>query len=300
MSAFSKELRSFLVVSQSDSIRDAANRLNISAPALSRQMQILERSYGVPLLVRSTSGVALTKEGESLRSKALDWMNADADFSQSVRRTELPTGLRVRLGVMEGLVEPVIPRLVSHLEDRFGSVELDLVVGSTTTLMETSDSMDTDLIVAYNMPRLSRLIMYEDIEFHLGVCYAPNLGLAGEGPIEMQEALAWPLCLPSSALSMHTRLIAEILRVRVNPKVALSTNSIGAIRTFVREGKGITFLPWLDVSRDVDDGHLAFRPLASRRLTETLSLAICRGNKLGGSTGIVLGEIEQLIRSLGR
>ena len=77
MSAFSREIRSFLVVSQSDSIRAAADRLNLSAPALSRQIQILERSYGTPLLVRSSSGVALTAAGESLRAEAMRWMEAD-------------------------------------------------------------------------------------------------------------------------------------------------------------------------------------------------------------------------------
>lgn len=300
MSAFSKELRSFLVVSQSESIRDAANRLNISAPALSRQMQILERSYGVPLLVRSTSGVALTKEGESLRKQAMTWLSEDADLNQSIRRPDQAPGLRVRLGIMEGLVDPLVPRLVSHLASRFERVELELVVGSTVTLLEKADEMEIDLIVAYNMPRLSRLIIYETLEFHLGVCFSPDLGLSGEGPIEMQDALKWPLCLPSSALSMHTRLIAEILSVRVNPKVAISTNSINAILSMVRAGQGITFLPWIDVSREIEAGRLAFRPLASRRLTETLSLAVCRGNRLGDMTGKVLSEVETLVRKLGR
>lgn len=300
MSAFSKEIRSFLVVSQSASIREAATRLNISAPALSRQMQLLERSYGTPLLVRSTSGVALTTEGALLRKEALNWMSADAAFSQSLRRTESDTGLVLRLGMMEGLVTPVVPRLVRLLEGRYGAVELDLVVGTTSVLIEKSESMDLDLIVAYNMPRLSRLIVSESFEYTLGVCYAPRLGLEGEGPIQMQEALEWPLCLPSSALSMHTRLIAEIMSVRVNPTVALNTNSISSIMTFLRDGKGIAFLPWPDVSEDVEAGRLAFRPIASRRMTETLSLAICRGNALGEATGPILHDIHQVIVALGK
>ncbi|MFN3497582.1 MAG: LysR family transcriptional regulator, partial [Pannonibacter indicus] len=99
MSAFSREIRSFIVVSQSDSIRAAAERLNISAPALGRQMLILERSYGAPLLVRSTSGVALTAAGEELRNQALRWMEADTNFSQRLQQTKLAMDLRLRMGV---------------------------------------------------------------------------------------------------------------------------------------------------------------------------------------------------------
>lgn len=300
MTAFSKELRSFLVVSESDSIRAAANRLNISPPALSRQMQILERSYGAPLLVRTTGGVALTAEGAVLRKEALGWMNADAAMAQKIRRISAGSeaGLQLRLGIMEGLVSPVVPKLMTALEDLHGSVELDLVVGSSAILIEKAEARELDLIVAYNMPRLSRLIVYESFEHNLGVVYAPGLGLEGEGPIQMREALQWPLCLPSSALTMHTRLMAEILSVRVNPTVALKTNSINTIMTFVREGKGISFLPWLDVSQDVEAGRLCFRPIESRRMSETLNIAICRGNGLGDLTGPILERISQVITSV--
>ena len=94
MSAFSREIRSFLVVSQSASIRAAADRLNISAPALSRQIQILERSYGTPLLLRSAAGVALTAEGEALRDEAMGWMADDAAFSKRLRQQRNATDLR--------------------------------------------------------------------------------------------------------------------------------------------------------------------------------------------------------------
>ena len=114
MSAFSKEIRSFLVVSQSDSIRAAAERLNISAPALSRQIQILERGYGTPLLIRSASGVELTPAGETLRSEAMRWMEADTRFTRSLAQAAEATDLRLRMGVMEGLV----PTLVLPLQDR--------------------------------------------------------------------------------------------------------------------------------------------------------------------------------------
>ncbi|WP_366194415.1 helix-turn-helix domain-containing protein [Meridianimarinicoccus marinus] len=43
MSVFTREIRSFIVVSQSDSIHAVTDRLNISVPALSCQSQLLER-----------------------------------------------------------------------------------------------------------------------------------------------------------------------------------------------------------------------------------------------------------------
>lgn len=300
MSAFSREIRSFLVVSQSESIRAAADRLNISAPALSRQLQLLERSYGTQLLVRSAGGVALTAQGEALRDEAMRWLAADAGLSKRLRQESKATGLRLRIGVMEGLVASLIPRLTDRLEALYGVVELELAVGTTGDIIDRAEALELDLIVAFNMPRLSRLVVVQTEEYHLGAVYAPSLGIEGTGPLQLAEALRHPLCLPSSALSMHTRLLAEILSERINPRVQISSNSIGALLTYLRSGKGIGFLTWPDVCGDVEAGRLFFRPLDSKRLTETLSISICRGNGLGASTGPIVQEISILLEQLGK
>lgn len=300
MSAFSKEIRSFLVVSQSDSIRAAAERLNISAPALSRQIQILERSYGTPLLIRSASGVELTSAGEALRTEAMGWIEADTRFTRSLKQDDFATDLHLRMGVMEGLVPALVLPLQERLEAQFGRVELELTVGTTRDIIDRAEALDLDLIVAFNMPRLPRLIVVQSEEYPLGVVYAPGAGPAGDGPITLAEALDWPLCLPSAALSMHTRLLAEILSVRVNPVVRFSSNSIAALLRVLRQGKGVGFLTWADVCTEVEAGTLCFRPLAHRRLTETLSVTICRGNGLGEATGPVIREVQDLLARMGR
>lgn len=278
----------------------AAEKLNISAPALSRQIQLLERSYDAQLLVRSAGGVALTAEGEALRDEAMRWMAADAAFSKRIHQARKATDLRLRIGVMEGLVGSLILRLTEHLETMFGEVELELYVGTTRDIIDRAEALELDLIIAFNMPRLSRLTVVQSEEYHLGAVYAPSLGLTGTGPLPLAEALRHPLCLPSSALSMHTRLLAEILSERINPRVCISSNSISALLTYLRQGKGIGFLTWPDVRTDVDAGRLIYRPLDKRRLTESLSISICRGNSLGDMTGPVVREISALLEELGK
>lgn len=300
MSSFSREIRSFLVVSQSASIRAAADRLNLSAPALSRQIQILERSYGVALIVRSASGIALTAEGEALRDEAMRWMADDTAFSKRLRQDRNAVGLRLRLGVMEGLIETLVPPLLARLESHFKSVELELAVGSTTEIINRAEALDLDIIAAFNMPRLSRLVVVQSEEYHLGAIHAPGYGPKGDGPISLADALRYPLCLPNDALSMHTRLLAEILSERVNPTVRISSNSISALLSYLRAGKGLGFLTWPDVARDVLDGRLVFRPLENKRLTEALSISVCRGNGLAEATGTVVNHIRDALEDIGK
>lgn len=299
MSAFSKELRSFVVIAHSGSIRAAAEKLNISAPALSRQIKILEESYGKQLLIRSSEGVLLSTEGAELRDAATKWFAADAGLSKNFHQDKKKADLRLRLGTMAGLVDTWVPALMERLEGTHDNVELDLVVGSTSEIIARAEALELDIAVAFNVPKLTNLVVAESREYHLGVVFAPGFGPSGDGPISLKEALEFPLCLPSSALSMHTRLISEILSVRVSPDVYVTSNSVPAILHFLRRGRGVGFLTWPDVAHDVEAGRLVFRPLAVRRLTETLSTAICRGNNLGNATPSVMNAIQSTLIEIG-
>src|SRR5947199_6647302 len=65
-----RHLRSFVVVAEAGKIGVAATRLFITQPALSRQMQELEREIGEQLLLRVPLGVELTEVGRELLWKA--------------------------------------------------------------------------------------------------------------------------------------------------------------------------------------------------------------------------------------
>ncbi len=301
MAAFSKELRSFVVVSQSSSIRAAADALNLSAPALSRQLKMLENSYGTRLLVRSATGIALTSQGEALRNEAVRWLAEDATFLRKLQQAEQDTGLRLRLGVMGALVADFIPRLSARLETEFGEVELELAVGTTNEIVKRAEDLELDMIIAFNTPRIARLVVVHRREYHVGAVHAPGLPVSAEddGTLSMSEALQHPLCLLSADLSGHTQLLAEMLSVRVNPRVAISSNSVSALLDALKAGRGISFLTWPDAGHEVEAGRLIFRPLHKSRLTESLEISLCRGNTLGTATGKVVEQISEVLEEIG-
>ena len=80
-------LRSFLAVTRERSISGAARRLFVSQQTLSEQIRQLEKSVGVPLLVRGPRGVTTTAAGERLAvGAALVAAELDALVAE-VRRT---------------------------------------------------------------------------------------------------------------------------------------------------------------------------------------------------------------------
>lgn len=64
------QLRDLIAVVETGSLRAAARRLGLTQPSLTKSLRQLESQLGIPLLIRSTHGVALTSAGERLLEHA--------------------------------------------------------------------------------------------------------------------------------------------------------------------------------------------------------------------------------------
>jgi DNA-binding transcriptional LysR family regulator len=91
-------LRYFLVMSEELHFTRAATRLFVSQPALSNQIQRLERQLGVALFDRTTRGVALTAAGKAFRPHAQRAVTA-LEAGIRVAATDHPP---IRVDVLDG------------------------------------------------------------------------------------------------------------------------------------------------------------------------------------------------------
>jgi DNA-binding transcriptional LysR family regulator len=108
-------LRSFLGLAEELHFRRAAERLNLSQPALTRQIQDLERRVGVPLLDRSPQGVTLTSAGRTLAEelpRLLSDLERVGRLAQGAARGEVGHATISFLGsTITSFVTPLLTRL---------------------------------------------------------------------------------------------------------------------------------------------------------------------------------------------
>lgn len=113
-----------MAVAEEGRIGRAATRLFITQPALSRQIQQLEREIGQPLLVRLSHGVELTETGRELLDKARDALDA-ADAALAVGQPEQPHG-RLIVGLPLAGGRRRWFDLVQAFVDRFPAVDVEM------------------------------------------------------------------------------------------------------------------------------------------------------------------------------
>lgn len=298
MSLFSREMTSFVEIARARSLRQAAQRLNVSASALCRQISILEQEVGAQLMARLPGGMRLTPEGLALLRQADRWLDDTAQLRLDLRSGRMVEALSFRLGIMECLGGRLVPRLWQRAEPRGPLVNCSVIVGDTATLYAQLRDGALDAILAFNVPRQKDVRMLQEWDCPIGLVCTPDKLQEPLQSIALRECLAWPLLLPAPPLSCHPRLHAEIVRQRQDPEIVLQTNSIDVLRRMVATSGRVTFLTRLDVIDEVTSGEMVHVPLSERRLTERLGLCTLGGAAPTPGMAFVLSVLRDEISAI--
>ena len=112
-------LRSFLAIVRYGGYHRAADALHLTQPAVSRHIRRLEEQLGEPLFARRGRGVELTPYGERAAAELGDVLAAHDGAVARLQRGGADAGPFV-LGVIENLVDPVLPDLLAVVREQHG------------------------------------------------------------------------------------------------------------------------------------------------------------------------------------
>ena len=156
-SMLSPSLRYFLEVVRSGSIRLAAERLHVAPSAISRQIVLLEREVGAPLLMRTARGVMPTEQGRLVATygnrvgRGADRLRMSLDDLGQVRRG------RVSLATVEGMLDRVLPDALLTFRSAYPGVTVSVQVAGTHQVVEAVLRESVEIGIAFETPRRGRI-----------------------------------------------------------------------------------------------------------------------------------------------
>ncbi|WP_018922429.1 selenium metabolism-associated LysR family transcriptional regulator [Salsuginibacillus kocurii] len=124
-----KRLRTFVTVVEVGSVSKASDLLQITQPAVSKQIKTLEQTIGSSLLDRTT--LQLTQEGELVYEKAVELLREWDGLLKEAGNQETAWRRPFRLGASSIPGTYVLPGVCKSLHDQFPHSWLDLQVGSS-------------------------------------------------------------------------------------------------------------------------------------------------------------------------
>ncbi|MBV7457406.1 LysR family transcriptional regulator [Acidovorax sp. sif1233] len=285
------QLHGFATALELGSFSAAAQRLDLTQPAVSLQVRQLEKRLGTPLIERVGRVLRPTAAGAELLAHVgrIDAVVAEALEAVS-RHADSATG-RVRLGTGATACIYLLPPVLRSLRQCFPGLDITVRTGNTADIVQAVEDNTLDLGLV-TLPASGRMLEVSPLLDDSFVAIAPR-GTALPARIGAKELARHPVLLYEPG--GHTRRIADawFARAGVALQPAMSLGSVEAIKELVAAGLGCAVLPGMAV-RDGHQGSLEVRPL-SPPLRRTLAVVMRRDKRLHRG----LRETVAALQSLG-
>ena len=238
-----EKLRLFDCVADAGSFTEAARRLHLSQPALSRQISALEDQVGAKLFHRHARGLAMTHEGEQLH-------RATHDMGETLERTR--SAIDVSRGRPSGEI-----RLTTTVS--FGSTWLAQQMGAfldrypdiVVTMLLTDNDVDlakreADCAIRFHAPYQGELVQKPLVPIHHRLCASPEYLAAHGTPrtvadLDRHRLLAYGSAAPDALKGINWAL--ELGHSGAPRTAALTINNSFGVLQAVEAGAGIAALP---------------------------------------------------------
>ena len=224
-------LRYFLAVARTGTLTAAAAQLNVTQPALSRQLKLLETELGVQLINREHKPVTLTPEGIYLVKQAEDMIAIADKTVTNLQSKEAIAGV-ITIGAAETMMFDHVIQAISKLQRDYPNVTITLISGSTTDLLDRLNQGELDFLFALDFTQKAS---YDYLDFPgadvRGVFINRQHPLASEPAITAEQLTQYPVAI-SRQSSFNDSLVEELGLKASQLNIRMKYNLIGNARMY--------------------------------------------------------------------
>lgn len=236
-----RQLKIFEAVARHLSFTKAAEELHLTQPAVSMQINQLEKVVAIPLLEQVGKRIFLTEAGEELLrySRSITTLLAEAEQVFA----EMQGLKRGRLNItVASTANYFVPRLWATFRMRYPEVTVSLDVTNRAGLLRALAESQTDLVIMGQPPEDASLIAEIFMPNPLVIIAPPTHPLAGKKDIPLQWLQGETFLVReqgSGTRSLMERVFAE---KGFNPSTPIEMSSTEAIKQGVEAGLGLALL----------------------------------------------------------
>ncbi len=256
-----KQLRVFAAAIRAGTYSGAARLLNVTPPAISLQMRLLEDIAGLALTEKTDAGLRPTEAGAILLDTVHRCEAVLAECSAALGALKGVGGGKITVGVVS-TAKYFAPRVLAKFAREHPGVELRLLVGNRSETIGAMRDYGTDFAVMGRPPDEFD-VARDVIGDHPHVIVAPpDHPMAGRSKIDITDLSGETFLLRedgSGTRLLMQRLFAE---VGLNPNIGMEIGSNETIKQAVMAGLGIALISAHTVAPESRDGRLVILDVA--------------------------------------
>lgn len=289
-----KQLRAFCHAARLESMSKAAERLDITQPAVSQHIRALEREFATTFFERRGPRIALTPAGTGLFRLAMPLVQGVERLPETFAahvNDEVAGEVRVLAGLTAATF--LLPDYLKRFRAAHEGVKVTLRTGGLADGLALLHDREVDFALG-GMETVPERLEFHPFRTCRYVLIAPpghplTEGSRTAGP---RDIASWPIVMPARGTSAREAGELAARHFGVALKVAVETRGWSVIKQLVERGIGIAFVPDMCVGesdavrtvpiekrvaqaiRPLSYGVILsrpeFLPLAARRLIQTM------------------------------
>lgn len=253
-----RHLRYFAMAAEEANISRAAARLNVSQPAVSRQIRDLEAELEVTLFEREPQGLRLTPAGEVALGQARATLRAATKFTESMQAFS-EAGRQVNLRV--GFIPTALPGLLSEGLREFNRERPDVCLqisemhpGEQIIALRNGD-LDLALPGAASAKVKTEFFTRSMRTTPLAMVVPNGHPLAERRSVELAEfSNDTLLSLNEERFPGREKMHQRLFKIAgINPRVSIHANGLNELLGLVGSGAGVAMVP-ADLNRIQSSG----------------------------------------------
>jgi len=289
-----RQLRYMVALAEARSFTRAAEREHIAQPALSQQIQRLEREVGLALVERTTRRVTITEAGELLVARArriLAELAAAHDELQSLKGFQAG---RVTVGAIHTMGPIDLSAALARYHERHPFVELTVREHSSEELADLLRVDELDLAFLSVTERIEShgLALHQLVSEELVATIPGDHPLAGRDRIGMSELAGEQFISYREGARLRELLEEGAHQTGFEPNVKFESNESQRIRALVAHGLGVAIIPRSDAI--VPGPAVAIASLTEPELRRDITLAWRADRRHSPAAAEFLGLVHDL------
>lgn len=227
----------FIEVAESGNISRAAERLGITQPSLSSSIKRLESLLGVDLLIRSRTGVQLTKPGREFLTQGRKLLQQWEQIKLEVTKREDTISGQYVLGCHPSVSLYTLSQFLPSLIQRHPELEVKIVHDLSRKITEGVISFEIDFGIVVNPVKHPDLVIRE-------LCRDEVHFWRSENPSSTQQPQtkdAVLICDPN--LTQVQKMLIDLSKKGVFFPRTVTSSNLEVITDLVSSGTGIGVLP---------------------------------------------------------
>ncbi|UUY07849.1 LysR family transcriptional regulator [Pseudomonas sp. J452] len=258
-------LNAFLAIAESGSFSEAAERLHLTQPAVSKRIAGLEQQLNVRLFDRLGREVGLTEAGRALLPRAYQILNVLDDTRRALTNLNGEVTGRLTLATSHHIGLHRLPPLLRAFTRAHPQVALDIQFLDSEVAYEEILHGRAELAVITLAPETRSPVRAMPVwDDPLDFVAAPEHPLV-RGAISLADVARHPAVFPGDNTFTH-HIVRRLFEAEgLTPNIGMSTNYLETIKMMVSIG-----LAWSVLPRTMLDEQVVRLPLPGIQLTRQL------------------------------